>query len=84
MTDVCVCRQWFHMRYKQGHAYGKDVYSNESEYFADVAKAYSRELEVLYEAGLRNVQFDDPGLACQSSPPPTPSPLAPHLPCPNP
>ena len=54
---------WFHMRYKQGRAYAKGAYENDKEYFADVAKVYQRELKILYEAGLRNVQFDDPGLA---------------------
>ncbi|KAK5048201.1 hypothetical protein LTR84_005871 [Exophiala bonariae] len=54
---------WFHMRYKQGKAYTPEAYTSEAEYFKDVAAAYARELEVLYEAGLRNVQFDDPGLA---------------------
>lgn len=53
------------MRYKQGRAYTPEAYQNDSEYFKDVAKAYSRELEVLYDAGLRNVQFDDPNLACE-------------------
>ncbi len=33
-------------------------------YFADIAKAYSTELKVLYDAGVRNVQVDDPNLAC--------------------
>ncbi|KAK3491170.1 uncharacterized protein B0T23DRAFT_405891 [Neurospora hispaniola] len=54
---------WFHMRYKQGKAYAEGVYANDEEYFADVAKVYQEELKMLYEAGLRNVQFDDPGLA---------------------
>ena len=54
---------WFHMRYKQGMAYAKGAYKSDKEYFADVAKVYQRELQILYEAGLRNVQFDDPGLA---------------------
>lgn len=34
-----------------------------AEYFADIAKAYRAELADLYEAGCRNVQFDDPILA---------------------
>lgn len=34
------------------------------EYFADIAKAYQEELQILYNAGLRNVQVDDPNLAC--------------------
>ncbi|KAK3935152.1 UROD/MetE-like protein [Diplogelasinospora grovesii] len=54
---------WFHMRYKQGRAYTKEAYASDAEYFADVAKVYQAELDMLYRAGLRNVQFDDPGLA---------------------
>lgn len=56
---------WFHMRYKQGRAYKKEAYANDAEYFKDVAKVYQAELDQLYKAGLRNVQFDDPGLACE-------------------
>lgn len=56
---------WFHMRYKQGKAYTPEAYSNDAEYFKDVAKVYADELNHLYEAGLRNVQFDDPGMACE-------------------
>ncbi|KAH6613231.1 hypothetical protein F5144DRAFT_499730 [Chaetomium tenue] len=54
---------WFHMRYKQGKAYSKEAYANDAEYFKDVASVYQAELDQLYKAGLRNVQFDDPGLA---------------------
>ncbi|RBR19201.1 uncharacterized protein FIESC28_05666 [Fusarium coffeatum] len=54
---------WFHMRYKQGKAYTPEAYKNDEEYFADVAKVYQAELDMLYRAGLRNVQFDDPGMA---------------------
>ncbi|KAK7181136.1 hypothetical protein DPSP01_010592 [Paraphaeosphaeria sporulosa] len=54
---------WYHLRYVDGKAYPKDVYQNDKEYFADVAKAYQVELDILYKAGLRNVQFDDPNLA---------------------
>jgi len=54
---------WYHMRYVEGSAYPKDVYGSDEEYFADIAKAYQEELRVLYEHGLRNVQFDDPNLA---------------------
>ena len=56
---------WFHMRYKQGRAYTPGAYKNDEEYFADVAKVYNAELKQLYDAGLRNVQFDDPGMACK-------------------
>lgn len=34
-----------------------------AEYFDDLAKAYREELADLYDAGCRNVQFDDPLLA---------------------
>ncbi|KAK4223305.1 hypothetical protein QBC38DRAFT_53238 [Podospora fimiseda] len=54
---------WFHMRYKQNKAWKEGVYANDKEYFQDVAKVYRAELKQLYDAGLRNVQFDDPGLA---------------------
>lgn len=57
---------WFHMRYKQNKAWKQGVYASDAEYFADVAKAYQAELAALYKAGLRNVQFDDPNLACKS------------------
>lgn len=56
---------WFHMRYKEGRAYTPEAYANDAEYFKDVAKCYQDELAHLYEAGLRNVQFDDPGMACK-------------------
>jgi methionine synthase II (cobalamin-independent) len=56
---------WYHLRYKQGKAYPSDVYANDDEYFADIAKAYQDELKILYDHGLRNVQFDDPNLACE-------------------
>ncbi|GAB7365749.1 hypothetical protein MBLNU230_g7084t1 [Neophaeotheca triangularis] len=54
---------WYHLRYKEGKAYPKDVYSSDEIYFADIAKAYQKELEILYQAGLRNAQVDDPNLA---------------------
>ena len=55
---------WYHLRYKEGQAYPKDVYATDEEYFNDIAKAYRTELQILYDAGLRNVQVDDPNLAC--------------------
>jgi hypothetical protein len=67
---------WYHLRYKQGKAYPSAVYANDDEYFADIAKAYQDELKILYDHGLRNVQFDDPNLACK----PNPSCLSPALP----
>jgi methionine synthase II (cobalamin-independent) len=41
------------------------VYTNDEDYFGDIAKAYQAELKILYDAGCRNVQFDDPNLACK-------------------
>ncbi|KAF7157850.1 hypothetical protein CNMCM5623_002284 [Aspergillus felis] len=54
---------WYHLRYKNGKAFPKDVYSTEDDYLNDIAKAYQEELQILYDAGCRNVQFDDPNLA---------------------
>lgn len=56
---------WYHLRYKEGEAYPAEVYKNDAEYFADIAAAYKAELDILYEAGVRNVQIDDPNLACE-------------------
>ncbi|ODH51183.1 hypothetical protein GX48_02609 [Paracoccidioides brasiliensis] len=54
---------WYHLRYREGCAYPKRVYPSDKEYFEDIARAYQTELQILYDAGLRNVQFDDPILA---------------------
>jgi hypothetical protein len=57
--------EWYHLRYQSGKAYPKDVYANDEEYFADIAIAYQTELQILYDAGCRNVTIDDPNLACK-------------------
>lgn len=57
---------WYHLRYKQGQAFPKDAYATEEEYFKDIAAAYRVELDILYQAGLRNIQIDDPNFACKS------------------
>ena len=67
---------WYHLRYKTGRAYPKDVYSSDAEYFADIAAAYRAELKILYDNGLRNVQIDDPNLACTLPPQPSTFQLA--------
>lgn len=54
---------WYHFRYGPKKAYIENVYANDDEYFEDVAKAYQTELQILYDAGLRNAQVDDPNLA---------------------
>ena len=56
--------EWYHLRYQAGRAYPPDVYANDAEYFADIAIAYQTELQILYDAGCRNVTIDDPNLAC--------------------
>jgi methionine synthase II (cobalamin-independent) len=58
--------EWFHLRHGE-HAYDKAVYANDEEHFNDIAAAYRVELEILYNAGCRNVQIDDPLLACKFS-----------------
>lgn len=35
-------------------------YKDEREYFADLTAAYRKEIRALYDAGLRNIQVDDP------------------------
>ncbi|KAF2753303.1 UROD/MetE-like protein [Pseudovirgaria hyperparasitica] len=54
---------WYHFRYGPNKAYVQGVYNNDDEYFDDLAKAYQQELKILYDAGLRNAQVDDPNLA---------------------
>ncbi|KAI1488277.1 5-methyltetrahydropteroyltriglutamate-homocysteine methyltransferase [Biscogniauxia mediterranea] len=55
--------EWYHLRYKKGRAYPKEVYANDEEYFKDIAEAYRTELQILYDNGCRNVTIDDPNLA---------------------
>ena len=55
--------EWYHMRYREGNAYPSNVYSSDAEYFQDIAVAYRQELKILYDAGLRNFQIDDPNMA---------------------
>jgi len=54
--------EWFHLRHGE-HAYSKDVYQNDVEYFADIVVAYRQEIAELHSLGCRNLQFDDPLLA---------------------
>ncbi|KAK0383832.1 hypothetical protein NLU13_9743 [Sarocladium strictum] len=54
---------YFHLRLAPGKCYNTDVYPNDDAFFADVAAAYQKELKTLYDAGLRNLQIDDPTLA---------------------
>ncbi|KAH7350521.1 hypothetical protein BKA65DRAFT_498485 [Rhexocercosporidium sp. MPI-PUGE-AT-0058] len=54
---------WYHLRYKDGQAFPKEVYASDDEYFWDIAQAFRAELDILYAAGVRNVQIDDPNFA---------------------
>lgn len=54
---------YFHLRLGPGKCYSKDAYSNDEDFFADLAAAYREEFKTLYNEGLRNIQIDDPTLA---------------------
>ncbi|GAB7365436.1 hypothetical protein MBLNU230_g6511t1 [Neophaeotheca triangularis] len=54
---------YFHLRLGPGQCYSKDAYSNDDDFFADLAAAYQKEFRTLYDAGCRNIQIDDPTLA---------------------
>ena len=53
---------YYHMQLKEGMAW-KGVYENDETFFEDVAAAYRKEFEMLYHAGVRNVQVDDPNMS---------------------
>ncbi|KAF7306865.1 Methionine vitamin-b12 [Mycena indigotica] len=51
---------WFHQFHGSDLTYDKSIYSNDNEYFDDLAVAYRAEIRELYALGCRNIQFDDP------------------------
>ncbi|KAI8960441.1 hypothetical protein F5Y11DRAFT_349470 [Daldinia sp. FL1419] len=52
-----------HVQLKPGTAWTRESgYSSDQEYFNDLAECYSAEICTLYDAGLRNIQVDDPHL----------------------
>lgn len=53
---------WPHVHLAKGTAYTAEAYGSDAEYFEDLAAAYRTEFRQLYDAGLRNVQIDDPVL----------------------
>lgn len=59
---------WEHLQLPKNGAYLPGVYATDREYFKDLAAAYRAELRVLYDAGLRSVQIDDPNLTHFLSP----------------
>ncbi|KAI1050103.1 hypothetical protein LB506_001836 [Fusarium annulatum] len=54
---------YFHLRLASGKCYSPEAYSNDEDFFADLAKAYRQEFKTLYDEGVRNIQIDDPTLA---------------------
>ena len=75
---------WYHLRYREGKAYDKAVYASDDEYFADIAKAYQVELDLLYGLGIRNVTIDDPNFACKLTINPSMLPISPKSFCSSP
>ena len=54
---------WQHMVLKHGTAWSPTSgYTGDKEYFEDLAAAYRQEIKALYDAGLRNIQIDDPNM----------------------
>ncbi|KAJ5727037.1 hypothetical protein N7493_006064 [Penicillium malachiteum] len=51
-----------HMQLANGTAYSPSAYTSDREYFQDLAQAYQREFQELFDAGLRSIQIDDPCL----------------------
>ena len=52
-----------HIQLKPGTAWTPGSgYSSAREYFHDLARCYAAEIRTLYDAGLRNIQVDDPHL----------------------
>lgn len=54
---------WHHEHLRAGTAFtASSPYTTDKEYFADLAKAFAREYRILYDAGLRSIQVDDPAM----------------------
>jgi methionine synthase II (cobalamin-independent) len=65
IKQTMIAPAWFHPRHKEGTAYPKSTYSSDEKYFSDLADAYATEINLLYSAGLRHLQIDDPNFACK-------------------
>ncbi|KAI0754179.1 UROD/MetE-like protein [Daedaleopsis nitida] len=55
--------EWYHFRHGK-YTYEPTVYTNDADYFADIARVYREEIQDLYVRGCRMVQIDDPVLGC--------------------
>ncbi|KPM39526.1 hypothetical protein AK830_g7029 [Neonectria ditissima] len=53
---------WQHLQLAEGRAYSTSAYQSGREYLADLALAFRQEVGILYDAGLRSIQVDDPHL----------------------
>ena len=53
---------YYHMQLKEGTVWENGVDENDEASLEDVAAAYRKEFEVLYEVCVRNIQVDDPNL----------------------
>jgi methionine synthase II (cobalamin-independent) len=51
---------WLAYQLKKNRAYEIDVYEDDGSFFDDVALCYRKEIRTLYDAGVRNIQIDDP------------------------
>jgi methionine synthase II (cobalamin-independent) len=69
--QVCICTSRWRFPKRMSHcilqmavgtAYSASAYTSDKEYFQDLAAAYAVEWQILYDAGLRSIQIDDPGL----------------------
>jgi methionine synthase II (cobalamin-independent) len=67
LKHTMIAPAWFHPRQKDGTAYPKSIYDSDEEYFIDLAKAYATEVNILYVAGLRHLQIDDPNFICKQN-----------------
>ncbi|KAL2801833.1 5-methyltetrahydropteroyltriglutamate-homocysteine methyltransferase [Aspergillus granulosus] len=55
---------WQHIHLAPGTVFtAQSGYTDDNAYFKDLSVAMANEWSLLYEAGLRNIQVDDPGLA---------------------
>jgi methionine synthase II (cobalamin-independent) len=53
---------YHYLALRPGKIYTADAYTSDREYLADLAAVYRQEIRTLYDAGLRNIQIDDPEL----------------------
>jgi methionine synthase II (cobalamin-independent) len=51
---------YWHLALKPEFYYPHEVYSTDDEFFADLTAVYRRAICTLYDAGVRNIQIDDP------------------------